>query len=669
MASFGAIVLRNTNPFDQSNVVSDKEPIVDYIYQEAFIKIERKFNDVVQNNCTHTILINSDDGCSNNYLLSRLHQHFNYKALFVHVPPFPQREVIWQHILRYTVDSLVTTSNKDKRSQLLRWISKFKQDIKYDVFDFLRSDRKKFINKLKDIYKDVKIHNDNTFFGILYDLTDSSLYPLACEYLRGDDLSKESLEALGIEKSIETETEARENLANLSKIVGNHQPIVLCFDQIDSIGKLPDGSLDLPALFTVNTKIREENISLLMIFNINNFTWKENEEKIYELNKHSIDEIVYLKDISLAQAELLIESRLKRLYSQRVLQIPSPIYPLSRQILEQQFPQGRSNPRDLLIYARNTLQAYKIWLTKGSEKGDFVFPQSSENKEINYLEIESYFPVIWYEKFAQIQQNITKIRQVSCPELIRILEEILIVLQVEQIIYPLFVRTKYSSYSLGYYLTDDSEMLGMIWMEDTNLTSLFNVMEACRKTIEKNPTLKLHLIRAESLGNKNDKGNKIYNEVFINNSHAHIIPDLNSIHYLATYNSLVKSACEGNLVIGGKVVDLKDLQYLMSKSKILNNCRLLERLGLVISNYDLNDEKNTNLKLKEYKSYVFYLVKSQICLSTQVIIQKTNYCFPELSESKIEALIQQLCWQKKLKVIDPKAPLESQLVCLARKTT
>ncbi|MEI6445562.1 MAG: hypothetical protein WCO29_21145 [Nostocales cyanobacterium ELA583] len=132
---------------------------------------------------------------------------------------------------------------------------------------------------------------------------------------------------------------------------------------------------------------------------------------------------------------------------------------------------------------------------------------------------------------------------------------------------------------------------------------------------------------------------------------------------------MVKSACEGNLVIGGKVINLKDLRYLMSKSKILNNCRLLERLGLVISNYDLNDEKNTELKLKEYKSYVFYLVKSQICLSTQVIVQKTNYCFPELSESKIEALIQQLCWQKKLKVIDTKAPLESQLVCLARKTS
>ncbi len=668
MASFGAIVLRNTNPFDQINAINEKEPIVDYIYQEAFIKIERKFNDVVQHNCIHTVLINSDDGSSNNYLLSRLHQQFTHKALFVYIPPFPQREVIWQHILRYTVDSLVTTDS-NKRSQLLRWISKFKQDIKYDAFDFLRSDRKKFIKRLKDIYKGVKIHNDDTFFGILYDLTDSLLYPLACEYLRGDDLSQESLEALGIEKSIETETAARETLANLSKIVGNHQPTVLCFDQIQSIGKLPDGSLDLPALFTINTKIREENINLLIIFNINNCTWKENEDKIYQLNKHSIDEIVYLKDISLAQAELLIESRLKRLYSQGVLQIPSPIYPLSRQILEQEFPQGRTNPRDLLIYARDTLQAYKKWLTKGSEKGSFVFPQRSENKEVNYLEIESYFPVIWYEKFAKIQQNITKIRQLSSPELIRILEEILIVLQVDQIIYPLFVRTKYSSYSLGYHLTDNSEMLGIIWMEDPNLTSFFYVMEACKKTLEKNPSLKLYLIRTELLGDQDDKWYKIYNEIFMNFSHSHLIPDLTSIHYLATYNDLVKSACEGNLVIAGKLIDLKDLRYLMYKSKILKNCSLLEKLGLVVSNNNLNDQKDDNQQLKQYKSYVFYLVKSQICLNTQVIIQKTKYCFPELNESKIEALIQQLCWQKKLRIIDPKAPLESQLVCLARKTT
>jgi predicted glycosyltransferase len=83
------------------------------------------------------------------------------------------------------------------------------------------------------------------------------------------------------------------------------------------------------------------------------------------------------------------------------------------------------------------------------------------------------------------------------------------------------------------------------------------------------------------------------------------------------------------------VINLKDLRYLISKSKILHNCKLLKRLELVVSNYNLSDQKNTEQKLKEYKSYIFYLVKSQICLSTQVIIQRTNYCFPELSESKI----------------------------------
>jgi hypothetical protein len=669
MASFGAIVLRNINPFDQINAVNQREPIVDYIYQEAFIKIERQFNDVLQNNCPHTVLINGDDGSSNNYLLSRLEQQFNYKGLFVYIPPFPQREVVWQHILRYTVDTLVNTSDGNKRPQLLRWVSKFKNDIKSDVFDFLRNDKKKFINKLKDIYKGVKIYNDDTFFGILYDLTDSLLYPLACEYLRGNDLSQESLEALGIDKSIETETVARETLANLSKIAASNQPILFCFDHLQSIGKLPDGSLDLPALFTINTKIRDENITALIIFNISNCTWKENEERIRQINKHSIDEIVYLKDISLAQGELLIESGLKKLYNQGVSQIPSPIYPLSRQILEQEFPQGRSNPRDLLIYARSTLKAYKRWLTKGTDKGKFVFPHHDQNKEVNYLEIEAYFPVIWYEELAKTRQNLTKIDQLSSPELIKILEEILIVLQVDEIIYPLFVRTKYASYSLGYHVTNNSEMLGLVWMEDPNLTSFFHVMEACRKTIEKNPSLKLYLIRGESLGNKDDKGYKIYDQIFMNFSHSHIIPDLNCVQYLATYNSLLKSACEGSLVIAGKVIDLKDLRYLMQKSRILRNCVLLKKLELVLGNYGSEDQKNVNQLVKEYKYYIFYLVKSQLCLSIQVITERTNYCFPELSESKIEALIQQLCWEKKLKIIDPKAPLGSQLVCCVVKTT
>jgi hypothetical protein len=140
MASFDGIVLRNTNPFDPINVFNEKEPIVDYIYQEAFIKIERKFNEVVQNNYTRTVLINGDNGSNNEYLLSRLYQQFSHKALFVYIPPFPQREVIWRHILRYTVDSLITTSDINKKSELLPWVSKFKQDIKSDdIFNFLKS--------------------------------------------------------------------------------------------------------------------------------------------------------------------------------------------------------------------------------------------------------------------------------------------------------------------------------------------------------------------------------------------------------------------------------------------------------------------------------------------------------------------------------------------------
>jgi len=492
------------------------------------------------------------------------------------------------------------------------------------------------------------------------------LYPLICEYLRGDDLSQESLDSLGIDKSIETETVARETLTNLSRIIGNHQPIILYFDQLQSIGKLPDGTLDLPALFTANTKIREENIKLLIILNINNQTWKENETKISQLDKNNIDEIVYLRYISLAQAELLIESRLKLLYDQEVLQIPSPIYPLNRQRLEEEFPQGKTNIRDLFRYTRNTLQAYKKWLTKGSNKGNFVFPKYIDTQEFDDLEIEAGFSVIWYEKFTKIQQNITRIRQLSSPELVKFLEEILILFQVDRITYPLFIRTKYSSYSLGYQLKNNSNMLGFVWMEDPNLTSFFYVMEACRKTLEKNKSLKFYLIRAELLGNKDDKGYKIYDEIFMNSVHSHIIPDLTSIHYLATYNSLVESACEGDLVIAGKVIDLKELQYLMYKSNILNNCILLEKLGLVVNNNGLDNQKNVNQQLKEYKNYVFHLVKSQICLSTQIVIQSTKYCFPELNESKIEALIQQLCWEKKLRIIDPKASLESQLVCLVR---
>jgi len=71
-----------------------------------------------------------------------------------------------------------------------------------------------------------------------------------------------------------------------------------------------------------------------------------------------------------------------------------------------------------------------------------------------------------------------------------------------------------------------------------------------------------------------------------------------------------------------------------------------------------------NQELHECKDYILDLVITQEFLSRKNLIQNTSIHFSELTETQIDGLIQQLCWDNKIKMIDPKASFESQLICL-----
>ncbi|WP_353931482.1 ATP-binding protein [Okeanomitos corallinicola TIOX110] len=674
MQSIDDIILMNVNPFDNvycSHVVnnSNSESNITYLHQETFIKIEILLSQISQDHITRTVLITGNSGCGKTYLLTRLKNQLSHKACFVNIPPFAKRDSIWRRILRYTVDSLVKRQNNNQPSPLLLHLLKVKEE-KDTILGFFRTEKQKFINRLKEKYKKVNIYNSDDFFGILYELINPELYDLSCQYLRGEDLTAESLQSLGVEKSINTETAAREILTNFGIISCEIQPIILCFNQIESIARLPNGSLDLDALLQVNAKIREDNNNYMMIISICSNRWEEYKDQIQPLYQGDINQKIELKDISLAQAELILGSRLDSIHRQANSLPSSSLYPLNRQVLEKVFPIGRINFRDVIICGRDLFKAYKEWLVKDDKATTFTFYKETQDK----LEIISYFKVRWYEEFSRIQQQITRINQLSSTELIQDLQAVLLALQMQEVSTSLFIRSKYASYSLVYKLKNKN--IGVIWTEDPNLESFFYVMEACRKILEKNPSLKLHLIRSQSLGDSQSKGYKVYKDIFVNSKHCYIIPDLHSVHYLATYHSLVRTAREGDLVVGSKIISLKNLQSLIVATKILDNCSLLQDLGIVkktdviSKNDDSSGDLNTfnpmkkHTELKDAKDYIFNLVITQSCLSRQVLLKNVGCIFPQFSEVQLDGLIQQLCWENKMKIIYPKAHLSSQLVTL-----
>lgn len=702
MASIDDLILRSTNPFDNLRSVNfwhrhkDPEPTVASIHQEAVTVIEGTLEQVARDHYTRTVILDGDSGSGKTYLLGRLKQSFNHKAFFVYIPPFPQSDYVWRHILRYTVDSLVQVPSGQKYSQLLLWLKSvllalkqrsLKDRIKENILDLLQTDRQQFIKRLKEIYKQSgtnSIYNADKFFGILHDLTDPKLYPLACEWLRADDLSEESLEALRLKTSIDTEQVAREVLANFGRVAINTQPIVLCFDQLESIARLPDGGLDLQSLFNINTKIHDEDKNFLIIISILTNTWEHYKSRIDQSHRARIDREIPLRLITLEQAEHLWASRLNGLHRQSQPQPDSTLYPLNTADLEESFPGGRTNPRDVLRLGRETFQAYKEWLMKTSTNGfkptaapEVVQPSSQALPEVN--ELQAIFKLKWQDELLKIKESVTRIRYFTSLELVEMLKEALMALQVGAIQAPLLDRTKFAGYSFSCDLPNQREAVGIVWTEDQGMDSFFHVMEACQRTLQDSRCHALYLIRAETIGKPTLKGHQLYQQIFTKAPHRHLEPDIASVQSLAAYYSLVKDAREGDLVVGSQTISLKMLQSLVRETGTLDDCELLQALGLVDSTaaelpepdasaiFPSPDLPNSNRLLRQIDDYLVSLVRTHPVIGLQTLSHSALKQFPQADEALVHDRIQTLCQTQHMQVINPDAAVEAQLICQPRR--
>ncbi len=671
MTSIDDLIKREVNPFDLINLKpgnfwgehQDLVQMVKSIHQEEVTDIEELLDLVATDHLSRTVLILGDTGSGKSYLLGRIKRTLNSKAFFAYIGSWFNSDRIWRHILQYSVDSLMQVPEGQKDSQLIIWLKSLsaftKRSLKQRMFnnsiwELLQSDRQKFIKHLKDTYKTTGIYNSDIFFGVLYDLTDPELYPLACEWLRGDNLSEESMQALKVKYCIDTEDAARSILANIGKISTETQPIVLCFDNLDNIPHLSDGSQDFQALFKVNTTIHNENFkNFLIVVSLVTNTWKRNSKRIQQADVVRIDREIQLKHINLAQAEALWAYQLKPLHQQVNTQLHSPIFPLKRQTLEQNYPGGKTNPRSAMLLGRLEYKRYKNALIN---KLSVIDPTQAE------------FQLLWQQEYEKVQEKITKITLLAAAELIGILQEVLSALQM-QAIKPKLISGSYASYSLSYQQPGKQERVGIVWTEDANMKSFFNVMNACQKMIQKNLCKTLYLIRAEDLGNSKLAGNQIYKQIFTNTNHHHIKPVLSSVHYLITYHSLVNSALAYELVIAGKTVNLQELEALIRSTNILQDCSLLQDLGIVSGGgaKGASEGKSNKPDLRPVKEYLLNLVVTQGFMGVPTLIQRTEKQFSFVQASEIQQLIQQLCQEQKTQIIDLKAKLQDQLICLVTK--
>ncbi|KAB8333177.1 ATP-binding protein [Scytonema tolypothrichoides VB-61278] len=711
MPSINDIIKREVNPFDLTNLKpgnfwgeqQDSMLMVESIHQETIAAFEELLDLVSTDNRSRSVLLLGDPGSGKSYLLGRLKRTFNPKAFFAYIDPWADSDYIWRHVLRYTVDSLIQVPEGEQESQLMLWLkslSAFTQrNLQQRFFNdsiwlLLQSDRQKFIKHLKQTYKQAGIYNADIFFGVLHDLTNPELYPLACEWLKGDNLSEESMQELKVKHCIDSEDAAKNILANFGKIATETQPIVLCFDNLDNIPRLPDGSQDFQVLFNVNTTIHNNYLkNFLVIISVITDTWKRNNARIQTADRARIERSIQLKLITLDQAEALWAYRLKALHHEANSQPTSPIFPLKRQLLEENFPGGKTLPRNALKLGKQEYQKYKLSILN-TKTTDTTKPlviltsqQTGNNKKViarvtqkpNTPETpiiinqpneseksEAEFKLLWQKEYKKVQEKITKITLLAAPELIGMLQEALAALEVQGIKTKL-ISGKYASYSLSYQQPGKGERVGIVWTEDSHMTSFFNVMSACQKAIQQNLCQTMYLIRAGGLGKPDLAGNQLYKQIFTYTNHRHLKPHLTSVHYLGTYHSLVNSALAQELVIAGKTITLQQLQSLIRESKILEKCTLLQDLGIVYKQDPEPEHRNGKQDLRLVKDFLLNLIKTQGYMGVPTLMTQSSSQFSFVKEPDVQLLIELLCQEQKVKIINPKAKLQDQLICFIAK--
>jgi hypothetical protein len=668
MTDINDIIKREVNPFDIINLKptnfwaeeQDSKLMVESIHKEAIIEIEGLLDLVGQDHRSRTVLLAGESGSGKSYLLGRLKRTLNPKAFFAYILcNWADSSNIWRHILRHTVDSLIQVPEGEKESQLMLWLKSLtaftSSDITKRIFndnfwEALQSNRQKFIKHLKDTYKKAGIYNPDMFFGVLHDLANPELYDLACEWLRGDDLNEDSMKEIKVKTCIDTEDAAKNILANFGRISTQTQPIVLCFDNLDTMPQLPEGFLDIQPFFNVNTTIHGDNLkNFLVIISVITNTLKRHFDRILPADKAGIHKTIQLKPITIKQAEALWAYQLQPLHQLASPRPESPIFPLNREMLDKTSPGGKTMPRNALTLGREEYQKYKGSLLDEDEK-----PKPEP--------VQAEFELLWQHEYTKSQGKITKISLLSSPDLIQMLQQSISSLKMQGVKTKL-LSGKYASYSLSYQHPTKREKLGIVWTEDSNMNSFYHIMNACQTVLQKNLCQTMYLIRGGDLGKPNMAGNQLYRQIFTDTNHVHIKPSLQSIHYLATYQSLVNSAKSQELVIGGKTINLQRLETLINESEILNQCTLLQDLGIVSKPKPKPNGKEGK-DLRPVKNFLLNLVKTQGYMGVATLISQASNQFCDVKETEIRSLIEQLYQENKVKTVNPEAKLSEQLICL-----
>lgn len=644
MTDIVTLLKQHYNPFDLTTARSgnfwsetqEENLTVESIHKDQLSEIIQIIARVQKDRRSRTVLLKGDLASGKSYFLGRLKKKVNPKALFAYIGSWADNRYIWRHVLRQTVDSLMQTPENKKKSQFILWLESLSAFKDKSLTKKLLGEKAAFLQNFKSSYP-VGIYQAQSFFSALYHVTQPSSYLTACDWLRGEDLDASDLKKLGIKHSLASEEDAKNILMNLGKVSAQAKyPIVLCFDQVDQACLKSQG---LENLLGVNTTIHNEKLkNFTVILSFIADTWETHKSKQIQADRDRLDLLIDLKPISIDQAEEIWQKRLSPFYQKATPKPETPIYPLSRQQLEQNFPRGRTVPRAVIQCGHQLIQ--KI---KGQEQ----------------IDESNSFQLVWEKEFKKTQAKVTRIRQYDSTELAQYLTQVLEMLQIDDVHYKYLGSPTYESYSLSFTHPDTKKKIGIFWNENPNMRSFCYAMQACEKQVQHSDGDELILLRSESVGTKNNKGYKLFKEIFDGNPHRHSVPHVNSVQYLVTYHSLVNAAVSGELVVGYRSPNLETLQNMVRESGVFKSCTLLHDLDLLGTTPKPISEPPP---LEPVKHFLVTRLIQENYLGLAILFESAQKEFDRIPEQQLQQVIQDLEQEGCLQIIGKNTGIQGQSV-------
>jgi len=377
-------ILSSPNPFAGNIVRSAWEDFPDVTSLNGSLtdQVSNLLQEVRTSHITKVLLIQGQAGIGKSHFLSRLRRIADQgDFLFVTVRPISDVTTIFNHIYRETFTSLRKKSLKttytpmeslisnilsgtlvkelkkvEKRKSLPKKIKNLIDILEKDhtlIFKLLEADKKSFeifnslveraILSIEEEFPEV----DLTFLHVLFKAIDPELKPYSIRWLQGDDLPDDQLQALGVRTTINNDQIAQRVLHSVMTL--SDRPILLCFDQLESIYDRFGDPIVLFAFFDTIIRLCNETPNALVLLMSQAATWNEQIEP--QLQRSAKDRIEYIKVLqtpTLKQLEELVRIRLDKLWGKYRYPPPSEIYPFTLNYLKSLGETEGWNPRNVI---------------------------------------------------------------------------------------------------------------------------------------------------------------------------------------------------------------------------------------------------------------------------------------------------------------------------------